>query len=449
MKHIHFIAIGGAAMHNLAIALHKNGARVTGSDDHIFDPARSNLSEFGMLPAEEGWFPEKITKQIDIVILGMHARADNPELLRARELGLDIQSFPEFIFTHAANKKRIVVGGSHGKTSITGMILHVFAHCGIESDYLLGAAVPGFDGNVRLSDSAKVMVIEGDEYLTSPMDLKPKFHHYRPHIAVISGIAWDHINVFKTFDDYVNQFKIFADLIEPDGALIYCSLDHEVVSLVDGLKKSIDTIPYGLPDFIINNGKTVLLTPFGEIQLLVFGEHNLQNIEAARNVCLLAGVDPAQFYTAISSWKGAYNRLTCIFDEQNQTVFRDFAHAPSKVKATVEAVRKQFPNRKFIACLELHTFSSLSAEFIPQYLGSMDLCDCPFLYFNPHAVQLKKLSMPDPDFIKKSFGNERLMVFTEIEQLKCAVNEALDTDFVILYMSSGNFDDLNPVSFVK
>ena len=442
MKTIHFIAIGGAAMHNLAIALHKNGLIITGSDDHIFDPARTNLKNYGLLPDQEGWFPEKLTTELDAVILGMHARIDNPELARARELGLKIFSFPEFIYEHSKGKQRIVVGGSHGKTSITGMILHVMKLSGVDTDYLLGASVPGVDGNVRLSDSADLMIIEGDEYLTSPIDLRPKFHLYKPHIAVISGIAWDHINVFKTFSDYKMQFEIFVDLIEPQGKLIFCGEDPEVCDVAAACRKDITSEAYTTPEHIIRDGVTYLTTAYGEIALSVFGNHNLQNIEAARLVCLSAGIRGEEFYRHISTWKGAYNRLTKISESEHVTIFRDFAHAPSKVEATVSAVRQQYPGFQCIACLELHTYSSLSKEFIPHYNNTLKNCDVPFVYFNPHAVELKKLEMPSKEEIFNGFNDQRVMVFTDVSLLRQEIICRLRDKTVVLFMSSGNFDDL-------
>ncbi len=445
MKKYHFIAIGGAAMHNLAIVLHKNGYSVTGSDDKIFDPSRSNLAACGLLPDAEGWFPEKINKGLDAVILGMHARIDNPELEKARALGVKIFSFPEFIYEHSAAKTRIVVGGSHGKTTVTGMILHVMNACGKNPDYLLGAAVPGIDGNVKLSDFAQLMIIEGDEYLTSPIDPRPKFHLYRPHVAVVTGIAWDHINVFPTFENYRKQFEIFTDLIETDGTLVYCHEDEEVRIVAENSRPDIRKIPYHLPAHEIRNGITHLLTPYGECRLDVFGDHNLLNIEAARLVCGAAGISEVDFYSHISTWKGAYNRLNKIHEDDQLTVFRDFAHAPSKVKATIAAVRQQYPDHKLIACLELHTYSSLSQEFLPHYAGSMDRCDEALLYFSPHAVEMKKLRMPDETQIIHGFANPLMKVFTDVFLMQKTISELITGNTVVLYMSSGNFEGLSLV----
>lgn len=434
-------------MHNLAISLCKNGHIVSGSDDQIFDPAKSNLQKYDLLPEKEGWFPEKISSELDAVILGMHARYDNPELERANELGVKIFSFPEFIYEHSVHKNRIVIGGSHGKTSITGMILHVMKKSGMETDYLLGASVPDVDGNVSLSENTENIVIEGDEYLTSPLDLRPKFHLYKPHIAVISGIAWDHINVFKTFEEYKKQFKIFTDLIEPGGVLIYCTEDPEVIDVVSSCRSDIQKIAYSLPDHELRKGVTFLKTEYGEIELDVFGNHNLLNIEAARHVCSAAGISKEMFYRHISSWTGAYNRLTKIFETDALTVFRDFAHAPSKVEATISAVRSQYPDYHLIACLELHTYSSLSKEFLHHYKGTMDNCDVPLLYFDPHAVEIKKLDMPDKHEIIDGFLNNLLQVFNEIQEMKRVIKGSIRDKTVILFMSSGNFDNLDLKTF--
>jgi UDP-N-acetylmuramate: L-alanyl-gamma-D-glutamyl-meso-diaminopimelate ligase len=442
-QHIHFIAIGGAAMHNLAIALHKNGNIISGSDDSIFDPAKSKLQQFGLLPDKEGWFPEKIHKNLDCIILGMHARIDNPELCRANEMDIPIYSFPEYIFKHSKNKKRIVIGGSHGKTTITAMILHVMRLAGIESDYLAGAAIPGFDDSVSLSDDANYMVIEGDEYLTSPIDPRPKFHLYKPHIAVISGIAYDHINVFKTWEEYVRQFEIFISLIEPKGILFYYQNDNELVKIAKNIKEEIQTAHYEIPDYEVIDGITWIGNTV-KVPLQVFGEHNLANISAALSVCKHIGIDENDFYKYISSFQGANNRLTKVFETPRHIVYRDFAHAPSKVNATVKAVRKQYPNKYFIACLELHTFSSLSAEFLPYYKGSMADCDVPILYYNPQAVLHKRLPLPEFQIIIDGFQQQDMQIFTDSSLLQNTLVQLMqDNDCVLLMMSSGNFNNLN------
>jgi UDP-N-acetylmuramate: L-alanyl-gamma-D-glutamyl-meso-diaminopimelate ligase len=441
-KRIHFIAIGGAAMHNLAIALHKNGYQISGSDDVIFDPARSNLQKFGLLPEKEGWFPEKIHNNLECIILGMHARNDNPELLKAKELGVPIYSFPEYIYIHSTNKTRIVIGGSHGKTTITAMILHVMRLSGIEADYLAGAAIPGFEDSVKLSNNAQYIVIEGDEYLTSPIDPRPKFHLYKPHIAVISGIAYDHINVFKTWKEYVKQFEIFASLIEDNGVLFYYKNDTELDKIANNTKKSIKAVPYDILPHSVINGVT-WIEQETKFPLKVFGEHNIANISAALSVCKQIGINENEFYKYISSFQGANNRLTKLFEVDKKIVYRDFAHAPSKVIASVQAVRKQYPNKLFIACLELHTFSSLSSEFLPYYKKSMSDCDIPIVYYSPDAVLHKKLPLPQVQNIIDGFQQYNLEVFTNSELLFKKIKSYMNEDCVILLMSSGNFNNID------
>jgi len=439
---IHFIAIGGAAMHNLAIALHKKGYRITGSDDEIFEPSHGRLQKLGLLPENEGWFPEKITSDIDAVILGMHAKGDNPELLRAKELGLPIYSYPEFLYETSKDKKRIVIGGSHGKTTITAMILHVFQHAGVDFDYMVGAQLEGFDVMVRISD-APVMIFEGDEYLTSALDKRPKFHLYRPHIALISGIAWDHINVFPTFENYVEQFQTFIGLIEKDGTLIYCAEDEHVCKIATAARPDITKIPYGIAPHRIENGITCLTVENEEIPLLVFGQHNLMNLEGARLVCNSYGIDNKTFYSAIRTFSGASNRLELIFKNEKTLVFKDFAHAASKLKATLTAVKRQYPQRPLVACMELHTYSSLSEKFLPQYKNSMEEADMAFVYFNPHAIALKKLPPITPEQVASGFGTKNIEVFTDSDLLWKRLKEIDLSEKNLLMMSSGNFDGKN------
>lgn len=444
MKKLHFIAIGGAAMHNLAISLHKNGYKVTGSDDIIFDPALSNLEKYNLLPKQIGWFPENITAEIDAIILGMHAKIDNPELLKAEQLGIKIFSFPEFIYEHSKSKLRIVVAGSHGKTTITSMIMHVMHKSGYDFDYLSGASIKGVEGNVKLSESSKYIVIEGDEYLTSPIDLRPKFHLYKPHIAIISGIAWDHINVFKTEEEYIKQFQIFSNLIEENGKLIYFKDDINVEEIASKVRKDIALFEYKEPSFYLSENMSFLRTETGEIKLNVFGTHNMQNIEAARIACNQVGIKNQDFYHHIATYEGAYNRLTKIVENENIIVFRDFAHAPSKVLATVNAIKNQYPNKKVIACLELHTYSSLNYEFIPHYKNTLNLADNAILYYNPQNIAIKKLKSLDTYYIKNSFNNEKLEVYSDSFQLhKRLFQFAKNKETVIVLMSSGNFDNLN------
>ncbi|MCD4790585.1 MAG: peptidoglycan synthetase, partial [Bacteroidales bacterium] len=437
---VHFIAIGGSAMHNLAIALHKKGYNVTGSDDEIFEPSKGRLKKYGILPDKNGWFPERINNNIDAVILGMHAKEDNPELLKAKELNLKIFSYPEYLFEQSKNKKRVVIGGSHGKTTITSMILHVLNYFKINCDYMVGAQLEGFDVMVKISDEAPFMIFEGDEYLTSPLDKRPKFHVYKPDIALISGIAWDHINVFPTFDNYVEQFKIFADLITPNGTLIYCNADKNVNTIGLSARDDIIKMPYSIPEYVIEDGITKLIFKGQKIALKVFGEHNLLNINGARLVCNQLSIDDEAFYSAIVSFTGASKRLELVAANEHTTVFKDFAHSPSKLLATAKAVKNQFKNRQLVACIELHTYSSLNKKFLSHYKGCMDNVDIPKVYFNPHTIQLKKLPPVSEDQVKESFGNSNLEVYTDSSEL---MNDLLKIDWQgknLLMMSSGNFD---------
>ncbi|KWW31039.1 MAG: UDP-N-acetylmuramate-alanine ligase [bacterium P3] len=444
---VHFIAIGGSAMHNLALALHHKGYKVTGSDDEIFDPARGRLEQYGLLPEEEGWHPERITRDLDAVVLGMHARADNPELIRAQELGLKIYSYPEYLYEQSKEKKRIVVGGSHGKTTTTAMILHVLAQCDIEADYMVGAQLKGFDVMVRLSHTAKVMVIEGDEYLTSPIDRRPKFHLYKPHVAIITGIEWDHINVFPTFDIYREQFSKFIDLIEPAGTCIYCDEDPEVRRVaIENRRTDIRRQPYRCPEHIVENGVTFLKgSKDPHVPLRIFGHHNLLNLTAARLACRQLGVTDGQFDEAISSFEGASKRLELVKKNDKCAVYKDFAHAPSKLRATIHAMREQYPGRRLVACMELHTFSSLTQEFLQQYRGTMDEADVRCVYFSQHALQLKKLPPLDPEQVKAAFGGN-VAVYTDSQTMVDSVISLFKNDNAnsnLLMMSSGNFDGID------
>lgn len=440
---IHFIAIGGSAMHNLAIALSRKGYEITGSDDEIFEPSRSRLAAHGILPEEEGWHPEKLSGEIDAVILGMHARGDNPELLRAQELGLPVFSYPEYLYEHSKNKKRIVIGGSHGKTTITSMIMHVLRDQGIQFDYMVGAQVEGFDVMVSLSEEADFMIFEGDEYLTSPIDPRPKFHLYKPHIAVISGIAWDHINVFPTFENYVEQFRIFTDLIEPEGSLIYDEKDEQVKQVALRTRKDIKLLPYTLPDHFISNGITFLRDKGEDIRLNIFGKHNLLNISAAKLVCYSLGIAERDFYQSIRTFKGAAKRLELVLESKESSIFKDFAHSPSKLKATVDAMKQQYPGRKLVACLELHTFSSLNAKFLPLYEGCMNSADMGIVYYNPHTVELKRLSYISPEDIRGAFKAPALQVFTDSKALVAFLTSKKWENTNLLMMSSGNFDGID------
>ena len=426
-------------MHNLAIALCQKGITVTGSDDEIFDPAKSRLEKYGLLPESFGWHPERITPDLDAVVLGMHARIDNPELLRAQELGLKIYSYPEYLYEQSKDKLRIVVGGSHGKTTTTAMILHVLAHCGIEADYMVGAQLKGFEVMVRLSHTAKVMVIEGDEYLTSPIDRRPKFHLYKPNVAIITGIEWDHINVFPTFDIYREQFAKFIDLIEPNGTLVFCDEDKEVHRVaIENQRNDIQKLPYVCPEHRVENGVTYI----GNTALQVFGHHNLLNLTAARLACRQVGVTDEQFDEAISTFEGASKRLELVKKSDSWAVYKDFAHAPSKLRATIHAMREQYPDRKLVACMELHTFSSLTQEFLQQYKGAMDEADVRYVYYSKHALQLKKLPDLDPDEVREAFGGD-VEVFTDSTAMVDKIKKMQWSHANLLMMSSGNFDGID------
>ena len=439
----HFIAIGGSAMHNLAIALKDKGYQVTGSDDAIFEPSKSRLERKGILPAELGWFPEKLTSDIDAVILGMHAHADNPELAKAKELGLKIYSYPEFLYEQSKEKTRVVIGGSHGKTTITSMILHVLNFHQKDIDYMVGAQLEGFDCMVKITNDNDFMILEGDEYLSSPIDLRSKFLLYQPNIALISGIAWDHINVFKTFDDYVEQFRKFVASITPGGVLVYNEEDAEVVKVVLSAENYFRKIPYKTPDYEIVNGIVNLKTDMGEIPLSVFGKHNLLNMEGARFICSQLGIMEEEFYEAIMSFKGASKRLEKVERKDGGLLYKDFAHAPSKVKATVSAFAEQFSKTETFGFLELHTYSSLNPVFLEQYDHAMDGLDNAVVFYSEDALKIKRMEPISPELIKEKFKNQNLRVFTNAEDLH-QYWETLDkSKGAFLMMSSGNFGGLD------
>ncbi len=440
---VHFIAIGGSAMHNLAIALQRKGYSVSGSDDEIFEPSRSRLAACNLLPASQGWDPARITPELDAVIVGMHAKSDNPELLRATELGIRIYSYPEYLYEQSKDKKRVVIGGSHGKTTITAMILHVLKSAGMDCDYMVGAQLDGFDVMVRLTHDAPVMVIEGDEYLTSPIDRRPKFHLYKPDIALLSGIAWDHINVFPTFDNYVEQFRIFIRQIMPGGSLVYCSDDPELNRICPAARGDIRILPYGVMPHSIRDGITRVTARGAEVALRIFGRHNLLNLNGAYQVCRELGVDEATFFRAIGTFAGASRRLEQIAIHERRVAYKDFAHAPSKVKATLQAVRDQYPGRRVVACLELHTYSSLSKEFLGHYAGTLDPADAALVYFNPHALQIKRLPPITPEQVREGFGNPDLEVFTDSKELVERLFREQQPESVLLLMSSGDYDGMN------
>lgn len=442
-KKYHFIAIGGAVMHNLALSMVEKGYEVTGSDDEIYEPSRTRLQKAGILPKEKGWFPEKISQDIDGIILGMHARQENPELIRAQELGIPVYSFPEFIYNQSKDKTRIVISGSHGKTSITAIILHVLKSEGVDFDYLVGAQIEGFDLMVKLSD-APIIIIEGDEYLTSPLDRRPKFFHYKHDILLMSGIAWDHFNVFPTFENYVEQFEKLVEMTPSTGTFIYCEKDPIVKRIGESCTiKGVNLIPYKSHPNRIKDGKTFLLNGNQEIPIHIFGDHNLQNLQGAMYICEQIGITPKIFYKHIQSFKGAAKRQEILAKSDSGILFRDFAHAPSKLKATVEAVKNQFPERKLIAVQELHTYSSLNKDFVHNYAGTFEKADEAIIYLNPKAVSLKKLELMDEETLKAGFHRKDLKLFTDIALLKEYLENQIYIDTNLLLMSSGNYDDMD------
>ena len=443
IKNIHLIAIGGAAMHNMAIALHNKGFSVTGSDDEIFEPSRGRLMKHGLLPEQPGWYPSKITEDIDAVILGMHARKDNPELLKAQELGLKIYSYPAYIYEQTQRKKRAVIGGSHGKTTITSMIMHVLKNLQFSFDYLVGSIVEGFDAMVNLDPATGIAVIEGDEYLSSPLDPSPKFHHYKPHIAVITGIAWDHVNVFPTLENYHQQFNLFIDKIEPGGILFYYENDPVLREMVKKSRAPIKKTGYTMHPAKLQNDGTILLHGSKEYFVHFFGKHNLENVMAAKLVCQQLGVNDSDFYQSIVSFKGAGKRLQLLEQNEHSKLFLDFAHSPSKLKATIEAVREQYPDQKLIACMELHTFSSLQQSFLAEYKNSMKSADIPIVFYLPDTVRHKKLELFNPNDVIHAFNDKRIKVFTSAKKLQETLMSENYNHTVLLLMSSGNFSGID------
>ena len=440
---IHFIAIGGAAMHNLALALHLKGDTITGSDDEIFDPSKSRLSASGILPKVFGWFPEKITTQLDAIVLGMHAKADNPELLKAQELGLKIYSYPEFLYKQSKFKTRVVIGGSHGKTTITSMILHVMHYFNREVDYMVGAQLEGFDVMVKLTEHNDFIILEGDEYLSSPIDRRPKFHLYKPNIALLSGIAWDHINVFPTWENYVEQFSIFVDSIVEGGSITYNIEDAEVKKVVESSENTIRKFPYQTPNYKVQDGTTLLETEEGPMPVEIFGKHNLNNLAGAKWICQQMGIDENYFYEAISTFQGASKRLEKIAETKKSIAYKDFAHSPSKVLATTNALKNQYPNRKLIACLELHTYSSLNPEFLKEYKGALDAADVAVVFYSPHALEIKKLKAISSEQIANAFQRENLIIYTNPIAFKTFLFSQEFNDTSLLLMSSGDYGGLD------
>ncbi|MFC4721421.1 UDP-N-acetylmuramate--L-alanine ligase [Geojedonia litorea] len=440
---VHFIAIGGAAMHNLAIALHNKGYQVTGSDDEIFDPSKSRLAAKGLLPETYGWFPNKINANLDAIVLGMHAKADNPELLKAQELGLKIFSYPEFLYEQSKTKTRVVIGGSHGKTTITSMILHVMHYHDKDVDYMVGAQLEGFEVMVKLTEDNDFIVLEGDEYLSSPIDRRPKFHLYKPNIALLSGIAWDHINVFPTYENYVEQFSIFVDSVVKGGSMNYNEEDPEVKRVVEASENTIRKLPYRTPEYSVEIGQTLLETPEGPLPIEVFGKHNLNNLAGAKWICQHMGIDEDDFYEAIATFKGASKRLEKIAESKTSVAYKDFAHSPSKVEATSRAVKEQYSDRRLLACLELHTYSSLNAEFLKEYKGALDAADVAVVFYSPHAVEIKKLEEVTETQIAEAFEREDLIIYTNPNDFKQFLFTQNLNNTALLLMSSGNYGGLD------
>lgn len=440
---VHFIAIGGSAMHNLALALHNKGYQVTGSDDTIFEPSKSRLEAKGLLPEQFGWFPEKITESLDAIVLGMHAKADNPELLKAQELGLKIYSYPEFLYEQSKDKTRVVIGGSHGKTTITSMILHVMHYHDRDVDFMVGAQLEGFDVMVKLTEDNDFIVLEGDEYLSSPIDRRPKFHLYKPNIALLSGIAWDHINVFPTYENYEEQFKIFVDSIVRGGSINYNEEDEAVKRIVEASENPIRKLPYHTPEYTVEDGETLLETPEGPMPIEVFGKHNLNNLAGAKWICQHMGIDEDDFYEAISTFKGASKRLEKIAETNNSVAYKDFAHSPSKVSATTKAVKEQYADRTLVACLELHTYSSLNAEFLKEYKGALDAADIAVVFYSPHAVEIKKLEAVTHQQIADAFERDDLIIYTNPDDFKNYLFSQNFENKALLLMSSGNYGGLD------
>jgi len=444
---VHFIAIGGSAMHNLAIALHKKGYHVSGSDDEIFEPSKSRLAKYDLLPKKIGWNEEIISEELDAIILGMHARADNPELLKAQELELPIYSYPEYLYEQSKNKLRVVIAGSHGKTSMTSMVMHVLNSLKLDFDYMVGAQLEGFETMVSLSD-APIIILEGDEYLSSPIDRRPKFLWYKPQIAVISGIAWDHINVFPTFENYIEQFSLFIQSMEKGGKLFYFQEDTNLNSLASEANQ-LDTTAYRAHKHLIQDGQTILIHEEDKTPISIFGDHNLQNLNAAKHICLALGIKDKDFYKSISNFKGAAKRLELIAKNENTLIYKDYAHSPSKLKATVEATKKQYPNKQVIACLELHTFSSLNKNFLGEYNGSMHKADIGIVYYNPKTIEHKKLESISVDEVKEAFNAQELIILNQSDEVMWFLRNQDLKESVLLLMTSGNFDGINLNDFAN
>lgn len=445
----HFIAIGGSAMHSLAIALKEKGYKISGSDDVIYGASKSALEKHNLMPQELGWFPQKITANLDAVILGMHAKPNNPELQKAENLGLKIYSYPEFLYESSKEKTRVVIAGSHGKPTITAMVLHVMNYHGKEVDYLIGAPVPGFSKMLNLTQENDFIVIEGDEYFASALEKRPKFHFYKPNIALVSGIAWYNNNTFPTFEDYVEQFQVFIDSIVNGGILVYNQEDEKLQNLVENAQNPIRKHPYYTPQYHVEEGECILDTPEGEMPLEIFGRHNMSNLAGAKWICQHMGIDEDDFYEAIVTFKGASKRLEKIFDNGESIVFKDFAHSPSKIAATTKALKEQFPQKKLIACLELHTYSSLNREFLKGYANSLSEVDKALVFYSPEASQQRNLEKISSEEIRTAFQKDELEVFEKPSALKEKLQGISLKNSVLLFMSSGNFGGIEPENLIS
>ncbi|TCK85235.1 UDP-N-acetylmuramate--L-alanine ligase [Albibacterium bauzanense] len=446
---VHFIAIGGSIMHNLAIALSNKGYIVSGSDDYIYEPAHSNLFEHGLLPRENGWYPDKIDSELDAVILGMHAKADNPELIKAKELGITVYSYPEFIYEQSVNKLRVVIGGSYGKTTITSMIMHVLKELGREFDYVVGAKLNDFENMVRISKDAPIIIIEGDDNFASVEDKRPKFLLYKANIALISGIAWDHVDIYPTFESYLRQFKLFIESIAPKGTLIYNKEDKQVQELVSENNSRINKHGYRTPEFTINKGQTSVHTPEGEIPLQVFGRHNLSNLAAAYTVCEWLGISRKEFFRIIQSFKGASRRLEFVTSNSESVVYKDFAHTPSKVKASIQAVKEQYPDKTLVAIMELPSNVSLNEGFLSEYKDTMNKADIPLIFINQETFKQKNLVPLSDSLLRTAFNNENIVCFSTIHSLKRYLQGIDSKGKNLLFMSSGNFGGISLVNFAE
>ena len=444
---IHFIAIGGSIMHNLAICLKNLGYTISGSDDNIYNPAEDQLKKANIYPNKLGWDANRITKDLDFVITGMHAKIDNPEIIRAKELNLEILSFPEFIRKHSENKQRIVIGGSHGKTTITSMVMHVLKQNGLDFDYLVGANLEGFDVMVKLSD-APIIVLEGDEYLNSALDPTPKFLKYDHHIGVLSGVEWDHINAFPTEEIYIEQFRKFADKSPKAGTFIYCETDPISKEIGMESRDDVTSIPYKAHSYKIVDGKTILLTDFGDMPIQIFGKHNMENLSAAKEVAKQLCIGDLEFYQAIQTFNGSAKRLETIYESPEFIIYQDFAHSPSKAKASINAVKEQHPNKKLIAVLELHTFSSLNPDFLSQYKNTTLKADEIIVFMDKDILKKKGSTEISENQIKEFFNDDRVQLIDNSESLRQTIKESVVNQSCLLIMSSGNLGGLKPSEFI-